>query len=162
MDYFDSMCQQQLERQEEGIDNWDKMFLDLGKTWCNIRKTCKGFIAYCRAAIQYAATNREKIPKCVSVAVAHSNSSVLEAWFSLVRGMNFDSATAYEGGVGNITMQNTCSLKTNRMYCTTQAGKIIGYKAIGPAEVIKFYTKRQESVLEFVEKKYLSKLDFTS
>ena len=47
MDYFDSLRQRQLERREEGIENWDKTFLDLGKTLCNIRQTCKGFIAYC-------------------------------------------------------------------------------------------------------------------
>ena len=111
------------------------------------------YIEYCWAYIQYTKSNYESTPKFHGVNVAHSNSSITEAWFSLVCSMNLDSATTYDSPVGNKLMRNTCSLKTNGIYCRNQVGEIVRNKAIGPTLIINFHAKRQKSVFEFIEKK---------
>ena len=74
---------------------------------------CRGFFEYCRAVIKFAEENECTIPKFHGISVAHSNTSVLEAWFSLVRNMRLDSATSYGSAVGNKEMRNACSLISN-------------------------------------------------
>ena len=158
LNYFQLLRRRQLDSRENGDENWAKTFLDTGKTWTNIRKTCKGFIEYCRASIEYAKTHSEKLPSFHGVSVAHSNSSVLEAWFSLIRNMNLDSATTYESGVGNKLMQNACSLQRNRMYSVCQAGEIASEKGLGPSEIIKFHADCDKQMDECLESNYYSKL----
>ena len=95
LEYFERMRKKQLERRKAKDKDWELSFLD-SKTWRNLRITCRGFLAYCRALIDYA----EKAPdgfmqKLCAVSPAHSNSSAIEAWFSCTRNSKQDSATHY-------------------------------------------------------------------
>ena len=125
LDYFESLRARQLERRDNKFEHWRKTFLESGKTWNNLRITCRGFFDYCHAVMKYADFNTGMIPTLHGISVAHSNTSILEAWFSLVRNMRVDSGTTYGTAVGNKVMQSTCLLNTNGMYCRKQAGEIV-------------------------------------
>jgi hypothetical protein len=146
--YFESLRCKQLRRRDAEIDNWQITLLDVGKTWSNLRMTCRGFIKHCRATIKYARANDQLIPKCHGISVAHLNLGVLEAWLSLVCRMKLDLSTGYESAVGNKLMRSTSAPKTTEMCCTRQAGETVGDKAICPTAIISYHATHQESMLE--------------
>ena len=39
LDFFESLRCRQIERRDEDVEHWDATFLDIGKTWYNLRKT---------------------------------------------------------------------------------------------------------------------------
>jgi hypothetical protein len=105
LDYFHRLWLKQQDRRSKlkpGDDSWQSQFL-ASKTWLNLRTTCCGFFGYCRNIFQYADSHKDDIA-CYAISPAHSNSSVIEAWFSLVRGCNGDSATNYCSFVKNVEM----------------------------------------------------------
>jgi len=133
LQYFGELRQAAVRRKDGGNVNWEKTFL-AKETWRNLRIACRGFFEYCRAIIKFAKDSGDDIPAFYAVSVAHSNSSVLEAWFSLVRNMRLDSATSYGSAVGNKQMRSNCSLATNGMYAKEQVGPLLAGSPVGPSE----------------------------
>ena len=82
--YFERLRAKQIERRVAGDVKWELSFL-APETWRNLRITCRGFFAYCRAIIDYEMHSPPgTIARLYGISVAHANSSVLEAWFSAV------------------------------------------------------------------------------
>ena len=77
--YFDSLRVKQIQRRDQGIAHWEATFLDYGRTWSNLGKTCRGFIAYCHLVAKYASKNQGLISAFSGVNVARSSLSILEA-----------------------------------------------------------------------------------
>ena len=128
-----------MQRKAAGNKSWEETFL-ARETWRNLRISCRGFFEYCRAIIKFAGENKESIPEFHGISVAHSNTSVLEAWFALVRNMRLDSASTYGSMVGNKEMRTACSLVTNRMYAPDQVGPISIEYEVEPNEVLQFHS----------------------
>ncbi|KAL7537399.1 hypothetical protein ACHAXR_010210 [Thalassiosira sp. AJA248-18] len=133
LDCFERMRRRQLERRLAGDENWKLSFF-ASETWRNLRITCRGFFAYCRAIIEYSDyAPKGSIQKVYGVSPAHSNSSILEAWFSAVRNSNQDSGTSYAAFVGNRDMfKAQQALKNNKMYSADDLGDTSVGKMIGP------------------------------
>jgi len=118
--------------------------------------TCRGFFAYCRALLKYCddISNRLNVPRIKGINPAHSNSSNIEAWFSYVRGMKADSATSYAALVSSKDMlkatQATLSLKNNKMYSSAELGEIEEGNTIGPKELVRYHSNREEKAEEMV------------
>lgn len=151
LEYFESLRQVQLQRSGE---NAAKTFL-APETWRNLRITCRGFFAYCREMIvradQYQKLGKIKNFYCVSP--AHSNSSPIEAWFSVVRGSRQDSATTYASMLAGREMnkaQASATLKNNKMYMATHIGGIDLGKEIGPTELINFHKHREKQMKDMI------------
>jgi len=145
----------QLERRyaedEERDELWELSFL-APETWRNLRIACRGFFGYCRACIHYADHAPEGcLKKFYAVSTAHSNSSAIEAWFSYVRNSKQESAVSYPGIVGNQDMFHAVNaLKRNKMYEAGDVGEMIAGKLLGPAELIKYHSGREEQVTESI------------
>ena len=108
--------------------------------------------------MHYAETTIDSVPKMHGVSVAHSNLSVLEAWFSLVKNMKLDSGTSYESAVLNKQMRNACSLKNNGCYSASQAGEIAKERGLGPSEIIRFHADCDKQATNCVETHYYHEL----
>ena len=99
------MRKKQLERKLAKDEHWELSFLAT-ETWRNLRMTCRGFTAYCRSVFKYADNAPEgSMRKVYAVNPAHSNSSILEAWFSAVRNTKSDSTPSYAHFVANRDMK---------------------------------------------------------
>jgi hypothetical protein len=95
LNYFHGLWDAQQSRRafmEKGDKSWQKEFL-AAETWRNLRMTCRGFFGYCRAVLAYADSHPDI--KSKSISPSHSNSSVLEAYFSLVRMYHQDDAPSF-------------------------------------------------------------------
>ena len=68
--------------------------------------------------------NSDKLPKFHCMPVAHSNSSILEAWVLPTRNRHLDFG-------GNL--RNTCLLETICLYSRGQADKVITGNMVGPS-----------------------------
>lgn len=123
--------------------------------------TCRGFMEYCRSVIDYAKKAPDgSMPKFYAINPAHSNSSILEAWFSAVRNTKSDSTPSYAHFVGNRDMKKAnadIALKKNPMYSTGDVGEIRSGKLFGPKEMIKYHSGRElkmhSRISEFEAKK---------
>ena len=74
-----------------------------------------------------------------------SNTSVLEAWFSLVRQIKLDSATSYPTAVSTRQMKSASALAMNGMYSEEQAGQFAKEDTmIGPDQVINTTAKKKK------------------
>ena len=101
--------------------------------------TCRGFFCYCRSVIDYATTHNIKF---YAMSPAHANSSVIEAWFSLVRSSRQDSASGYCAFVKNVQMRNaTKALEGNNAYSADDVGDI----SIGEEADIRDLIRQQSS-----------------
>ena len=109
--------------------------------------TCRGFMEYCRSVIDYAKKAPDgSMPKFYAINPAHSNSSILEAWFSAVRNTKSDSTPSYAHFFGNRDMKKAnadIALKKNPMYSTGDVGEIRSGKLFGPKEMIKYHSGRE-------------------
>ena len=81
--YFEELETATLNRKEQKDPTWQTRFLST-ETWRNLRIACQGFFQYYRAVIEYADSHPDLIPTFHAVSVTYTNTSVLEAWFSLV------------------------------------------------------------------------------
>ena len=93
------------------------------------------------------------IPKFSCISPAHSNTSVLEAWFSLVRKENLDDAVNYPAVVANKKMAKTIkALHNNKCYTSDEVGELSIGKIIGPRQLINFYEQRKKKVAALISK----------
>eukprot|EP00986_Skeletonema_menzelii_P020755 scaffold32210_cov114-Skeletonema_menzelii.AAC.1 len=159
LNYFHDLWTAQQKRKEllqKGDKSWQKDFL-ASETWRNLRMTCRGFFGYCRYVIQYAASHRDTI-KFTGVSPAHSNSSVIEAWFSLVRMARQDDGARYLAYATNrqmVNAQNALKKNRNKMYCEDDVGDVSTGKDVGIPELIKFKKDREmrkDSLIKGYEK----------
>ena len=84
----------------------------------------------------------QSIPKFYAINCAHSNSSILEAWFSAVQNAKQDFAPTYAHFVANNDMRKAIAyqdLARNKMYEAGDIGEVRMGKNVGPNELIKFY-----------------------
>lgn len=153
LEYFESLRQAQLLR---GGENMEKTFL-AHETWRNLRISCRGFFAYCREMIRCADEYGQEgmIQKFHCVSPAHSNSSPIEAWFSVVRASRQDSATSYaalSAGRDMTKAQATAALTNNKMYMAGHIGGIEeGAAYIGPAELVNFHKHREKQMKAMID-----------
>jgi len=92
MEFLRLWHSEQKQYRENGSTGYDKYFL-AGATYHNLRVGICGFLHYAESIL--------KLPDGPKyVPFLHSNSSVIEALFSQMRGMNRDKATTYESGLG--------------------------------------------------------------
>jgi len=142
LNYFHRLWSKQQERRENGDKNWQPQFL-AADTWKNLRTTCRGFFGYCRSIIDYA--SKHNSIKLYAVSPAHANSSVIEAWFSLVRSGGQDSATSYCAFVKNFQLRDPNSaLKKNSSYAGADAGKVCSGEEIDVRDLINHQQWRNE------------------
>jgi hypothetical protein len=98
------------------------------------------------------------IPKVYGISVAHSNSSAIEAWFSVARMLGLDSTTKYESLVGNKDMlratQADIALENNRMYSGGNVGEVSAGKFLGPSELVEYHQMREKKMIADIEKHY--------
>jgi len=142
LNYFHRLWLKQQERRENGDKNWQPQFL-AADTWKNLRTTCRGFFGYCRSIIDYASKHNNI--KLYAVSPAHANSSVIEAWFSLVRCSGQDSATSYGAFVKNCHLRNpNKALKGNGMYAGADAGKVCSGEEVDIRELLRDQKRRNE------------------
>ena len=87
--YFEELETANLNWKKLKDRTWKKRFLST-ETWKNLRIAVRDFFQYGYAVIEYAESHPALIPKFNALSVTHSNTSVLEAWFSLVRNMKLD------------------------------------------------------------------------
>lgn len=145
LSYFASLRVKQLQRKESKVDGWEKTFLDYGKTWTNLRITCRGFFLYCRSVIKHADLLKDTIPRFHALSPAHSNTSVLECNYSVARKAKAEDARSYTAFVANRFMAKVgTALDNNKMYCSEEVGFLYVGKEVGPREMIKFIGKRKE------------------
>ena len=97
--YFEELETANLNRKELKDLTWQTCFVST-ETWRNLRIATQCFLHYGYVVIEYAESHPALIPKFNALSVTHSNTSVLEAWFSLVRNMKLDSAINYGTAVG--------------------------------------------------------------
>ena len=137
LNYFHGLWTAQQTRRaqlDKGDKSWQKDFL-ASETWRNLRMTCRGFFGYCRYVIQYADAHRAEI-KFNAISPAHSNSSVIEAWFSLVRMAKQDSAPCYLAYIKNRQLINAHkALDGNKMYAGADVGVLTHGKDVGIREL---------------------------
>ena len=157
LDYFEVMRKKQLIRKKDKKEGWEATFLE-SETWTNLRMTCRGFFAYCRYAIRLGEEWAHLIPKFPAVSPAHSNTSIIEAWFSLVQKQRMDDAVNYPSFVGNRKMlKANKTLKNNNMYSEKDIGELTSGRIIGPRELIKFHQQRKEiperQICEYLKKR---------
>ena len=113
-----------ISRKEEKAD----IFFIAKETYDILRLSFSGFDGYVKYLIDLAAKGpHHRLPRCRNGAVvsrnfavspAHSTTSFIEAWFSLMRALDFDDATKYMTGVLNQMMSKgiTRSLQNNSWY----------------------------------------------
>ena len=103
--------------------------------------TCRRFLVYCLYVITYAKyAPVGSVTKFFVVSMAHSDSSVLGAWFSAVRNTKQDSATRYEHYVTDKDTKKAnayVALGKNKMYFPADVGELSTGKFVGPSELIK-------------------------
>jgi len=142
-----------MERRAAGDKNWEPTFL-APETWRNLRITCRGFLSYCRSVIEYAAAAPpQSIPKFYGINMAHSNSSVIEAWFSAVRNSNQDSTPRYAHFVANKEMKKAMAdqaVRRNKMYNKGDIGEVRTGKFVGPSEFIKYHLAREMKMTDTI------------
>jgi hypothetical protein len=127
---------------EQGDTSWQKEFL-AAETWRNLRMTCRGFFGYCRCVLAYAEKNPDTI-KTKSISPSHSNSSVLEAYFSLVRMYHQDDAPSYLAFSKSRQMISAHNaLRSNPMYSEHDVGDISTGKDVGIPELTKCRRERE-------------------
>ena len=97
-----------------------------------MRSSFRGYFGYCRYIIELAADPpAQLLPRPPNVKIkfaitpAHSTTSFIEAWFSLVRLMGFDEAIKYISGVANRHMAQglKTALNSNPYYDSVDVGK---------------------------------------
>ena len=103
LSYFDSLRRAQLQRRRDKDEDWEQSFL-ASTTWRNLRISCRGFFAYCRAVMKYSDANQGTVRPVKAISPAHSNSSNIEAWFAFIRMSNGDLASQYAPLVANRDM----------------------------------------------------------
>ena len=81
--YFEELETANLNRKKLKDRTWQNRFLST-ETWKNLRIAVQGFFQYGYAVIEYAESHLALISKFNALSVKQSNTSVLEAWFSLV------------------------------------------------------------------------------
>ena len=142
LNYFHRLWLKQQERRDNGDKNWEAQFLS-AETWRNLRITCRGFFGYCRSIIDYASTH-DNI-KLYAVSPAHANSSIIEAWFSLVRRSGQDSGTSYGAIVKNVHMRDANKeLKRNSMYSAEDVGDIEAVEHLDLLELSRHQKQRRK------------------
>ena len=153
LSYFDSLRRAQLQRRRDKDEDWEQSFL-ASTTWRNLRISCRGFFAYCRAVMKYSDANQGTVRPVKAISPAHSNSSNIEAWFAFVRMSNGDLASQYAPLVANSDMIKAIqSLRNNKMYSGADAGEEEFFgQNIGPKEFIKIHTSREQKMLGMIEK----------
>jgi hypothetical protein len=92
LDYFSGWKEMQLARQAAKCDDWLKSFL-APETWKNLRIAVTGFLGYTRAILSAC-------PDVAFVPFLHSNTSIIEAFFSCQRSRQQINAMSYASGVG--------------------------------------------------------------
>ena len=168
LDYFQGLRERQLERRHEKNKEWELSFL-APETWRNLRMSCRGFFAYCRAMIQYTDCAKPgTVARFYGVSTAHDNSSGLEAWFGTVRNSKADSTTRHQYFVANKVMRKAnvdvaLGQNRNKMYSAGDVGELHAGKDIGPSEFIKYHSGRENRMSERIvkydsEKTYKNKI----
>ena len=122
-----------------------------------MRLSFRGFFGYAKCLINLAAREpHHLLPRCRNGATisrnfaltpAHSTTSYIEAWFSLMRALGFDEATKYMSGVLNRMMSKgiTRSLQNNSMYEEQDVGPIretLG--KFGPRDFARFLNQKRD------------------
>lgn len=145
LNYFHGLWSKQQERRkllDSSDTSWQSQFL-APETWRNLRMTCRGFFCYCRSVISYAKSHNLKF---YALSPAHANSSVIEAWFSLVRSSGGDSATGYAAFVKNVQMRNAhkAVLEGNNMYSADDVGDISSGEEVDIRDFIRQQKQREK------------------
>jgi hypothetical protein len=92
LEYFETWRTRQLQLRTLDDKEWKRKFLS-PITYLHLRIGIAGFFSYVRIVL-----NEQNGPSYVPF--LHSNSSTIEAWFSMVRGAKQDTPVGYRGAVG--------------------------------------------------------------
>ena len=97
-----------LKQQNPSSKEWEKWFIS-HQTYLNMRIGISGFFVYARYVLAHSGA--------ISVPFLHSNTSILEAYFSMIRAGKGDTALQYPGMVGTLdTSKAVLYLENNKMY----------------------------------------------
>ena len=130
LEYFSALRKDQLDRKVAECKGWEKTFI-AKDTYDILRLSFRGFFAYCRYIIELETDMPAQLLPCppdvkpkFAITPAHSTTSFIEAWFSLVRLMGFDEAIKYYSGVANRHMVQgiKTSLSSNPYYDSVDVG----------------------------------------
>ncbi|KAL7546687.1 hypothetical protein ACHAWF_017274 [Thalassiosira exigua] len=156
LNYFQRLRKKQLQRKSDDVESWEKSFL-APETWRNLRITCRGFFAYARYLIQHADyAETDSVPKFRAVNPAHSNTSVLEAWFATVRNHRQDSPSGYNSIITGRDLIKSNDAKValdkniNKAYLASDVGDVAEWKVLGPDAFIKDNKRREKRMTELI------------
>ena len=114
MTFFGKWKEAQLKRKEAKEDNWAETFL-APQTWTNLRCTVCGFFQYAQSMLKNFPSDAKYIPMLAS------NTSSLEATFSLIKSMGGQNAQTYATRVScKLTQVASRALEKSRSYGLTE------------------------------------------